>query len=247
MARARKSHAPDEEKTKTRLEPPYGSCGNNPYVVYCDLHRDGEEHARVLVLNFKAKYAAAFMLSKLLNGDTWEECDPIGSRKGVITASGIRITMPGDDLLMLLEYEPTEAEAEWRDEQVAQWVLRFKYGSVEGGKKRDEEDQDDQGDAEPDSPEREGDRDVPSKGRGDKPKRQPKEPKPAKPKFDTSGYVSANDIAAQLKVEGREVRGVLRSMKLEKPAHGWSWPKDEAAKIKEKVSVALKEGKAKKK
>ncbi len=235
MARARKSHDGDVETVKTRLDPPYGSCGDNPYVVYCDYHRDGEEHSRVLILNFKAKYAAAFMIAKLLNGDTWEECDPVGGRVGVITASGIRITMTGRDVWDLLEYEPTAAEAEWKDDQVAQWVLRFKYGSAEGVKKDQPVDEDD---------------DLPKHAPAAREARAGKKEKVVKekkPKVDTSGLVSANDIAKKLKVEGREVRGVLRSLKMEKPAHGWAWSKDEAAKIEEKVSVALKEGKAKKK
>lgn len=240
MARARKSHAPDEEKTKTRLEPAFGSCGDNPYVIYCDLTRDGEEHSRVLVKNFKAKYAAKFMLNKLIRDDTWEECDPVGGRKGIITASGIRITMFGDDLFMLLDYEPTGAELEWRDEQTEKHVLQFKYGSSEYAKPKAEND-DEPEDLDPDLPKH-----APAAREARKEKRE-NVVKEKKPKIDTSGMVSANDIAKELKVEGREVRGVLRSMKLEKPAHGWAWSKDEAAKIKEKVSVALKEGKAKKK
>lgn len=240
MARARKSHAPDEEKTKTRLEPAFGACGDNPYVIYCDQMRDGEEHSRVLVKNFKAKYAAKFMLSKLIRDDTWEECDPIGGRKGIITASGIRITMFGEDLFMLLDYEPTGPEIEWRDEQTEKHVLQFKYGSSEYAKAKPDND---------DEPE-ELDDDLPKHApaaRAARKEKREKVVKEKKPKIDTSGMVSANDIAKKLKVEGREVRGVLRAMKLEKPEHGWSWSKDEAAKIEEKVSVALKEGKAKKK
>ena len=235
MARARKSHAPDEEKMKTRIEPAFGSCGDNPHVIYCDLKRDGEEHPRVLVKNFRAKYAAKFMLTKLIHNDTWEKCDPVGGRKGIITSSGIRITMFGDDLFMLLEYEPTDAELRWRDEQTEKHVLQFKYGSIEEGKPQEEPINQRLIDEHPEFVKR---------VTRTKPEKVVKE---KKPKIDTSGMVSANDIAKELKVEGREVRGVLRSMKLEKPAHGWAWPKDEAAKIKEKVSVALKEGKAKKK
>lgn len=239
MARARKSHEGDVEKVKTRLEPAYGACGDNPYVVYCDYKRDGEEHARMLVKIFKAKYAAKFFLDKLIRTDTWEECDPVGGRTGIITATGIRITMFGEVVKTLLEYEPTEAEAAWRDDLVEKEVLRLKYGSAEGAKPKEEVTEISLVDypADPD-------------GVGPVKVKVIKESKPIKekkPKIDTSTMVSANDIAKKLKVEGREVRGVLRAMKLEKPEHGWAWSKDEAAKIEEKVSVALKEGKAKKK
>lgn len=242
MARARKSHDLDEEKAKTKLQPAWGKCGDNPYVIYCDLTRDGDEYPRILVKNFKAKYAAKYMLTKLTHNDTWEECDPIGSRRGIITSGGVRITMSGDSLFMLLDYEPTGAELEWRDEQTEKHVLQFKYGSSEGAKRRDE-DQDGSGGHDPEVSQRESDANPPRDKHGDRSKRQPREPKS---RVDTSGYVSANNIAAELKVEGREVRGVLRSLKLEKPAHGWSWPKVEAEKIKEKVRAALKEAKTKK-
>lgn len=235
MARTRKSHTTDEEKAKprSRPEPPYAKV--NPYVIYCDLRRTGEEHARVLILTFAAKYAARFMLDKLIREDEFEECLPVGSRTGIITSSGIRITMFDNMLPELLAYERTEAEAEWRDDNVEKMVLQFKYGRSEYA--RDEL---------PDPPAQEDSVDSPLPSKGVKPPRDPKPPKEVKPKPDTTGHVSANDIATKLKVQGREVRGVLRALNLPKPDHGWSWPKDEAAKIEKQVVEALKNGKKKK-
>lgn len=230
MARTRKSHTTDEEKAKprSRLEPPYAKV--NPYVVYCDLRRTGEDHARVLILNFAAKYAVRFMLDKLIREDTFEECDPVGSRTGIITSSGIRITMFDNALPDLLAYERTEAEAEWRDDNVEKMVLQFKYGRSEYATEEPIETVDEE---------------TGEVVKVEKPKKQSKPPKEVKPKFDTTGFVSANDLATKLKVEGRIVRGILRALNLPKPDHGWSWPKEEAAKIEKQVVEAIKNGKKK--
>jgi len=233
MARARKSHIGDEEKAKprSRIEPPYAK--DNPYVVYCDLKREGEDHARVLILNFSAKYAAHYFIMKLIRSDTWEVCKPLINRTGIITASNIRITMFDGKLQELIDYEPTEAEAEWKDERVDQQILAFKYGRSEEAKEVViETDGDDS------SP-------SPKSIKPAKPAKPPREPKPVKVKPDTSGHVSANDIAKKLGVEGREVRGVLRALSLPKPEHGWSWPKAEADKIEKQVVDHLKKGKKK--
>lgn len=248
MARARKSHESDEEKTKTRLEPPFGASGDNPYVVYCDLKRESDEYARVLILNFKAKYAARFMLSRLIMSDEWEWVDPIGGRKCIKTSSGVRVSMFGDDLAMLLDYEPTGAEAEWRDQGVEQNVLRFKYGSHDGMKKNDPIPDSSAVDDDADPAERHSDRaELSNDRRGQlKPKREDRPKREPRDKPDTVGHVSANDIAKELKVEGREVRAVLRSLKLEKPEHGWSWPKEQADRIRTQIVAALHEPKEKK-
>lgn len=240
VRRSRKSHAAGEEKVKPSrgIEPAYGGKpGSNPYVVYADLQKDGDPTPRILILNFAAKYAAAYFINKLIHGNTWEECEPIGSREGIRTASGVRITMFNKDIWPLLEYKPTDAEAAWEDEGVDKSVLRFKYGRHEEVKRRDDNEQDEAGS--------DGD-----SGEGKtKPKRQksssPREPKA---KVDKSGHVSANDIAKELKLEGREIRGILRGSKLEKPAHGWSWPKDskELKEIRKLIEAGVKELKKKK-
>lgn len=236
MARARKSHISDEEKVKSRggLEPPRAQTGHNPYVIYADLKRDQDEHARVLILNFAAKYAAHYFINKLIHTDTWEECDPVGSRSGLMTASGVRVTMFDNQIWDLVNYEPTVAEASWQDDQIDKWVLAFKYGRGEGAK-----------DELPiHSPIRKAGESTDEEIPGPVPDRkrvvEKKPPKEVKPKLDTSGHTSANDIAKKLKVEGREVRGVLRALKLEKPSHGWSWPKAEADKIEKQVVDMMK-------
>lgn len=239
MARKRKSPETGEEEAKTRrgLEPAYsGKVGGNKYVVYCDHRKEGWDHPKVLILSFAAKYSAHYFIKKLINGEDFEECEAIGGRKGVITSSGIRITMFGDDLLMLLTYEPTGEEVDWTDDQINKSVLQFKYGRAEGQSRisRDDNGEDDEQRATADAP-------TAPKPKREKPVKEPKV------RVDTTGYVSANDIGAKLKVHGRDVRAALRSLKLEKPSHGWSWPKKEASEIEAQIVEQLKKDKKKKK
>jgi len=236
MVRARKSHDSSEENAKSlrsKLKPAYAASGHNPYVVYCDLQRESDPYARVLILNFAAEYAARAFIDALIHNDEWEWVDPIGSRKAIRTTTGVRISMFRDDLEMLLKYKMTSEEKEWSDEQMKQHALRFKYGTHEAANK------DDNQELENGTPETLGG------GRASKVKsgrKEPRTPKQPKVKVDKSGYVSANDIAKELKVEGREVRGVLRGSGLEKPDIGWAWPKDskELKEMRKLIEKGLK-------
>lgn len=221
MARARKSHASSEEKVKPSgsLEPAYsGMVGGNKLVVYADLQRESDPYPRVLVLTFAAKYAARAFIDLLIHNDEWERCDPVGMREGIKTTSGIRINMTKDQIWALLDYKMSPAEREWEDEQLKKSVMRFKYGQHEAARtSNDNEEQSD------------GTDETLSDGgtsRKSTKRREPRAPKEPKVKVDKSGYVSANDIAKELKVEGREVRGALRASGMTKPDIGWMWPKD---------------------
>lgn len=243
MARARKSHDTGEEKVKSsgsKLKPAYAALGHNPYVVYCDLQRESDPYARVLILNFAAEYAARAFIDALIHNDEWEWIDPVGSRKCIKTTTGVRISMFRDDLEMLLDYKMNSEEKEWTDEQMKQSVLRFKYGTHEAAGKNDDNEELEDGTDE-----------TLGAGRTTKVKsrrKEPRAPKEPKVKVDKSGYVSANDIAKELKVEGREVRGVLRGSGLTKPDIGWAWAKDskELKEMKALIEKGLKAGKKKK-
>lgn len=230
MVRSRKSHAVDEENTKLtrKLHPAYsGRAGGNIYVVYADYAQEGETISRVLVLNFLAEYAAAWFIQSLIHKDEYEWIDPIGSRECIRTSSDIRISMFGDDLTKLLNYKPSSDEEEWSDEEVHKSIMRFKYGKSED--KVTHETIEDNDSEHPSSSKPERTRIV-------------KEPKT---RIDRTGMVSANDIAKELGVEGREVRGVLRGMKLIKPEGGWLFDKKTAEDIRDKVKKGLKEAKKK--
>jgi hypothetical protein len=219
MARTRKSHESGKEEVKSsgaKLKPAYAANGRDPFVVYADLQREGDPYARVLVLKFAAEYAAQHFISTLIHNDGFEWIDPIGKRKCIKTTGGVRISMFGDDLQKILDYKCSEAEKVWQDEQMKQQVLRFKYGTHEAAKKDDNEERTDG------TNETLGDGATKSKSKRGA-ARTPKEPKA---KVDKSGFISAIDIAKELKLEGREVRVALRASGLKKPDIGWMWPKD---------------------
>jgi hypothetical protein len=240
MARARKSHESGKEEVKSsraKLEPAYSSNGRDRFVVYADLQREGDPYARVLILKFQAKYAARRFIDMLIHTDEWQQTDPIGSRKSIKTSTGVRISMFGDDLAMLLDYKLSEDERSWEDELVKQNTLRFKYGKHEAAKDDNEE-------------HAHGTTETLSDGGTKKTKSQrgsARTPKEPKAKVDKSGFVTAVDIAEELKVEGREVRVALRGSGMTKPDIGWMWPKD-SKELKEarKVIEANLKKKAKK-
>lgn len=244
MARARKSHDTGKEEVKSsrsNLEPAYSSNGRDRFVVYADLQREGDPYARVLILKFQAKYAARRFIDTLIHTDQWEWIDPIGPRKCIRTSTGVRISMFGDDLAMLLDYKLSEDERSWEDELVKQNTLRFKYGKHEAAK--DDNEEHSHGTDETLS---DGGVKASKSKRGSA--RTPKEPKV---KVDKSGFVSAIELAADSKLEGREVRGILRSSGLVKPDMGWMWAKGspelkEAKKIIDAGIKALLKKKGKK-
>lgn len=238
MARTRKSHESGKEDVKSsraKLEPAYAANGHDRYVVYADLQREGDPYARVLVLKFAAKYAARRFIDGLIHNDEWEWVDPIGSRKCIRTTGGVRISMFGDDLTMLLDYKLSEDERSWDDENMKQNTLRFKYGKHEAAK--DDKDERDDGEGE-----------TLSDGGTAKTKSRRKEPRAAKEpkaKVDKSGFVSANDIGKQLNLEGREIRVILRASDLKKPDIGWMWPKGspELKEAEKVIKAGMKKGK----
>lgn len=222
---ARKSHRNDEEKSKDRRGPL-----EYPYVVYAS-YNPGEtyETMRWLILKFMDAQSARGHINALIGNDEWEfGVTTVLEYPSVITSRGVQITFRNQAMLdevMALDYD---------EQRMTSDVSYFKFRKVDE-RRAPTEDEDD---------------DLPKSAKAARAsraeKREPREPKAPKEKVDRSGMVSANDIAAELKVEGREVRSVLRAMKLEKPAGGWWFDKKTAEEIRDKVRKGLKE-KAKKK
>lgn len=79
--------------------------------------------------------------------------------------------------------------------------------------------------------------------RVDKPARKAREPREKKvrtPRPSKDGLISIGEIAAEMKIEPRIARGVLRDTKTPKPDAGWAWPKAEVEKIKSIIKKGLK-------
>jgi len=215
---ARKSHRTDEEKSKEQRGPL-----QYPYVVYAS-YNPGEtyETMRWLILKFMSPQAARGHINALIGDDEWEfGVTTVLEYPSVITSRGVQITFRNQAMLdevMGLDFE---------DQHMSSEVSYFKFRrTTERVAPKDEDD------------------DLPKTAKAARvsraEKREPKEPKAPREKVDRSGMVSANDIAAELKVEGREVRAVLRAMKLEKPAGGWWFDKKTAEAIRDKVRAGLK-------
>lgn len=228
MARSRKSHEASKEdmkRTRNGREPAYsGKVDGHRYVIYCHMKKDNISH--VLVEKFFATYAANYFIDKVIGNDTIEWSKWFDRDTSIITSSGICIRAHLDQIREIYEYDPTEAESEWVDDQLIRKVNSFKYGASEYSSKAYIEEN------LPMPPEE-------RKQRREK-SNKVREAKPQRVKHDTSGMISANDIAKKLGVEGREVRAVLRAMKLEKPEYGWMFDPKTAAEIEVKVKDGLK-------
>lgn len=246
MARKKKSHENDVENTKPRqaggLQPYSGHVAGHKYVIYATYAREGEKVGRILVMKFLGTFAAKRMVLTLINKDeyTWDVLR--GQHARITTERGVDIHAHGQQLKEIMEHEFTAEEDEWRDPALTGHCNRFLFARDAGavsdvehlpvhspirksGGNTDGTTDSDRSDVRPD---------VPVK----KPKR---EPVSRTPRVDTSGLVTANDIAKALGVEGRDVRGVLRGAAFTKPDHGnWAWPKKEAEGIKEQIAKELK-------
>jgi hypothetical protein len=231
--RPRTSSKTDKEEFSRRkggLEPAYGKTGDNPYVIYIDRRVEGEP-GRCLVPIFKARYAAAWVVKTAIGNDEWEWVEePVARDQCIRTSSGIEISMNGSLLESLVDFKPTEAEAEWKDEQLHNGIMRLKYGkSWEAVKEPDYEEV-----------EVEDETTGEVKKVKQKKKKEKKPPKEKKTRVDKSGMATAGDLAKDLDIEPRIFRGALRAMKKVKPEGGWFWSKDEAASIKSEVKQFLK-------
>lgn len=234
MARARKSHNTDEENIKpSRNKLPAAvspKVGGNRYPIYVDYS------GRIIVALYNQYYAARWFINSVIGPTgSYEWIEPFAGRQCIRTDAGVRIGMYGP-LKDILDYEMSEEELAWSDPPMSKNILHLKYGSW-NNEKSDGEDE------APDLPKHA----VAARAIRAERKETSPTAKSNPPKRDLSEYVSANDIARELKLEGREVRGILRHLKLEKPSHGWSWPKEEATNIRAQVVAALHNTKGKKK
>lgn len=213
MARSRKSHKGDEENTKERRGPV-----QYPYVIYA-TYNPGEtfDTTRWLIEKFINVEAARNHVAALIGEDDYEEATFITGHKMIVTERGVRISPRFDEQFDEIMSESLEGYTS------SPAINYFKFRKT------------------PERVEPEGDDDLPKAATGARKIRaEKKAPKEPKPKVDKTGMVSANDIAKELGVEGREVRGVLRAMKLEKPEGGWIFDKKTADEIREKVKKGLK-------
>lgn len=234
MSRLGKSHKPSKEKAKPKIEPAYAeNPSGNIYVVYARYNKagvSGMTEPRCIVHTFAALYAAKHFVDLLCKGAdvTWA-VGPSKFDKLFSTFVGVKVE--SEHLREIYEYEPTELEAGWRDERLNHSIASLVHAPVHENMKLEGEDETS------DEPRAITKREKSNRTRQADPNK--------KPRADTTGMVSANKIADELGVHGREVRAVLRAMKEKKPDHGWAWTVDEANKMRDKIKAALDKKKAK--
>lgn len=212
----------------TGLLEPFPSSPTRPpkYAVYCyyPAHAPAGQ-SRMIVMTFAAAYAARHFINAVLQdgGYKWLPADKkmaIEIPDTIVGDNDVRIRVPGGSSLEdLMEYEFSDAEAEWELPQgyvVQSDLLRREYRE-EAPPPTDED-----GNPAP------------------KEKKPRREPKPEKIKIDKSGLVSVGDIADQMGIEARDARGSLRKQKVEKPDVGWCWPESEVEAIKKIIKKGLK-------
>lgn len=214
MAR-RSSSRNNEENVKDRRGPI-----QYPYVVYAS--KGHSENLKWLILKFTDAWGARNMIHHIIGKDTyeWKIMKPLGWNY-MLTSSGVQISLRNNNL----NKEVMELEFDEENSYMSPEVRYFNYGPSESHRSRrvvTADDADDQ---------------PAANTRSEKPSRAVKE---RRPKVDRSGLISANDIATELGATGRDVRGVLRTLKLSKPVGGWNWPKAEAEEIKKKIKEGLK-------
>lgn len=234
MAR-RKSHASDKEDVKSRRGLP-----SYPYVVYASWVPPGHE-MRWLILKFPDAWGARNMINSLthnLFGGKYElkKTSSLGWHY-MQFENGMRISLRDDERyqeVMELEFDETEAF-------VSAEVQQFKYGSgYESHRSNGKSSYDGDDQAQADEGTKRGGRGRKERSKSASDRDEPRALRERRPKVDRSGMVSANDIAKELGVEGREVRGVLRSLKMTKPEGGWLFNPKEADQLKADIKAHLK-------
>jgi len=235
MAR-RSSHKSDEQKTKEKAGPP-----SYPYVVYATWQpTEDPESMRWLILKFMKPWGARNMIESLrknLFGGKYElKNRPSLNWHYMQFENGMQVSLRNNEqytTVMELDFDESEA---YVSDEVKYFKYRSDFKSVKStGDTRPEENEL----AEPDRKTSKRSRNERSADAG------PREPKPKseRSKVDRTGKISANDLANELGVAGREVRGVLRALKLVKPEGGWLFDEATANDIRAKVKSGLKKKK----
>lgn len=186
-----------------QLEPPFPSSPHRPPRYSFQFFRGDK---RVMIQNFFATYAASRYIDAVVgdNEIRWRGED-------AFIVPDLGVTIKGDNLETVMEYESKGAEAEWELPEPHATDAKF----IATGERRK---------ASPPARMSEDDTDR-AKQRGDKPKRS------GPPRAVPDGMISLAAICEGIGMAPRDARAILRK-KADKPDHGWAWPAAEANKIK---------------
>ena len=187
------------------LAPPYGSAPYKPNKHFIYI-RKGENKLNV---GFAANYSAKKFLDLVIADDTVHRTRGItGDEDTLVTSTDIVIRC--ETLDEILNHQLTATEREWGLPDQGNGGTMPQAYRIRSSTERVV-------------------REEPSSDEVRKPKKEKVEcqPKPSK-----DGLISIAEIAAELKMEARDCRAILRQQKVEKPAAGWAWSKIEVDEIK---------------
>lgn len=214
MARRKRSRSREDQKVSDNEIFP--SCPNKPpnYCIY--VHFPDKEEG-LIAANFISGKAAKRFFEHFTEGQKYKWLKPLGCKDGrqqVELENGYRISANELEEIVELESEGFEFDADYHRRYIERNLpgYREQVRELKALKAVNVEASE--------SPRRE----------------RVKKEKVKKP----DGLVSVGQIAEELGVEAFDARQVLRKSKAEKPAWGWSWPPDEAKKIKALIKKGLK-------
>lgn len=158
---------------------------------------------------FAATYSAKKYLDILLGDDEISKVKGItGVEDTIVSSTGIRVRC--SEIQEIIDHKYSAKEEEWQiEEPHTTQALSFRSNSHDR--------------IELSGPTAEG----------ETPTRIKREKKQSTPKPSKEGLVSIAEIAAQLNMQPREARGILRDKKIPKPGAGWCWDKGEVDNIKQ--------------
>lgn len=184
------------------------------YGFYC-WRRDGG----FCFHNFHSAYAARWFVDFVIDGKDFEWLDD----NTIETEHGFKIRGERDSLEKIMEYKPkSNEEREWQPN-----VGHLQYYETFAGKRERVA-------VEEKAPEK-----PTPKKRERKPVDEEVKVQRRKAKVKSGDYITIAEICDGFGRPARDCRAALRAMKVEKPQHGWSWPKSEAEVIRKRVARHL--------
>lgn len=180
----------------------------------CSLRMDWPDTDQMQIRTFRGLWGAKLLFDFLTD---FKQVRWMSPTKLIVDETGMVISSP--ELEQIVEYKLT------KNEETYQWPEPF-LSEVTSFKNKTTV-----------KASRGNNRQLPDSEKREHVKREKKErtPRPSK-----DGLVSIGDIAAQLDIEPRIARGILRTSKTPKPDAGWAWAQGEVDKIKSIIKKGMK-------